>query len=66
MLKPACLAVLGMLAICGCDKTEELPIPDPPDIECQFHVSDSNIVVSVIEEQDSVIFILENDQRIVR
>jgi len=64
LLKPACLAVIGMLAIYGCDKTKDTPIPDPPDFDCQLHVSDSNIVVSVLEEQDSVIFLLENEQRI--
>jgi arylsulfate sulfotransferase len=67
LLQPVCLAILVMLAFCGCDQTEEeLPIPDPPDFECQLHVSDSNIVVSVLEEQDSMIFLLENDQRIAR
>jgi len=64
----ACLStILVLLGICGC--TEIVPIfhPDPPiPSGCAFHVSDSNLVASIYEDQDSLILILESNERIVR
>jgi arylsulfate sulfotransferase len=65
-LKPACLAIVGMLTFCTCDPVEIEIVPDPPMDGCRFHVSDSNIVVSVTEVQDSMVFLLEDNKRIAR
>ena len=60
-----CLVILGILAI-SCDPLEIKIIRDLEPAVCQLHVSDSNIVVDVIEDQDSLIFYLESGQRISR
>jgi len=59
------LAILGILTI-SCDPLEIKIIRDLEPAVCQLHVSDSNIVVNVIEDQDSLIFYLESGQRITR
>ena len=60
-----CLAILGLLTI-SCDPLEIKIIRYLEPSVCQLHVSDSNIVVDVIEDQDSLIFYLENGHRISR
>ena len=65
-IRPACLAIIGGLVLFGCDPVETEIVPDPPVRVCSLHVSDSNIVTGIVEEQDSMVFYLENNDRITR
>ena len=52
-------------ALCGCKKEELSDLPEPA-YGCKLHITDSNIIAGISRHQDSLIFILENQERIVR
>ena len=60
------MVIIGIVTLYGCDSFELRIYPDPPVNTCLVHVSDSNVVVGVSEEQDSLVFSLENSDRITR